>query len=274
MNFSSSGFGQITPAVKNILIVNFLVWVASLVLQQSMGFDLNDKFGLHYFMSERFSPIQLLTYMFLHGSFSHIFFNMLAIFMFGRMIEQSWGTQRFLVYYFVTGIGAGLVHMATQYYDTMPFINAIDSYLSDPSTDRLNAILGKYGAVSFESQRLIHGFTMSYNDIVASDPKAAFAIAREFLEQYQTEYLNAHITVGASGAVFGVLLAFGMMFPNMYLMLLFPPIPIKAKYMVIGYGVIELFMGVANFSYDNVAHWAHLGGMLFGFFMIKYWQKH
>jgi membrane associated rhomboid family serine protease len=116
-------------------------------------------------------------------------------------------------------------------------------------------------------------FAALYNQLVNTDPDRAMALSKEFLFQYRGSYLNSFVTVGASGAVFGILLAFGMLFPNTQLMLLFPPIPIKAKYFVILYGVIELFMGVAQFSMDNVAHWAHLGGMLFGFILIKYWKR-
>lgn len=274
MSFSTSGFGQITPAVKNLIIINVLAWLATAVLKSQMGINLNDSLGLHCFMSGKFSPIQLLTYMFLHGGFSHLFFNMFAVFMFGRIIEQTWGTSRFVVYYFVTGIGAGLINMLAQYYDILPMIQSIDLCMSEPTTANLDALIGKYGAVSFESQRLVSGFISSYNGLINSDPAAATSIAREFLVQYQEAYIDAHVTIGASGSVFGVLLAFGMLFPNMYLMLLIPPIPIKAKYFVIGYAVIELFMGVQNFAADNIAHWAHLGGMFFGFLLIKFWQKH
>ena len=122
-------------------------------------------------------------------------------------------------------------------------------------------------------QRNYQGFVTSYNSIYSIDPDKAIAISREFLYQWRIDFLNNHVTVGASGSVFGILLAFGMLFPNTQLMLLFPPIPIKAKWLVIIYGVMELFLGVANFSFDNVAHFAHLGGMLFGFFLIKYWQR-
>ena len=121
-------------------------------------------------------------------------------------------------------------------------------------------------------QRNYQGFVTSYNSIFSIDPDKAIAISKEFLFQWRIDFLNAHVTVGASGAVFGILLAFGMLFPNTQLMLLFPPIPIKAKWLVIIYGVMELFLGVANFS-PNVAHFAHLGGMLFGFILIKYWQR-
>jgi membrane associated rhomboid family serine protease len=116
-------------------------------------------------------------------------------------------------------------------------------------------------------------FVQSYNQLIDNNPDKAIALSKEYMVQYRNGYLNSFVTVGASGAVFGILLAFGMLFPNTQLMLLFPPIPIKAKYFVIIYGLVELFLGIRNFSMDNVAHWAHLGGMLFGFILIKYWKN-
>ena len=274
MNYRSSGFSGLTPVVKNLLIINVLVFFATYVLDSSLRISLNDLLGLRFFMADRFNPIQLVTYMFLHADLTHIFFNMFAVFMFGRILEQVWGGKRFLIFYLVTGIGAGLVHMVAQYFEVQPFIKAVDACMSQPNHESLVAFLDTYGKpYSFEAQRLLKGFIDSYNSLAVSDPTSALALSREFLPQFETEYLNAHITVGASGAVFGILLAFGMLFPNVELMLLFPPIPIKAKYFVFIYGAIELFMGVKNFAFDNVAHWAHLGGMLFGFFLIRYWKN-
>ncbi len=274
MNFRSSGFGGLTPVVKNLLVINVLVFFATYVLGSSMHISLNDLFGLRFFMADKFSPFQLITYMFLHADLSHIFFNMFAVFMFGRVLEQVWGGKRFLVFYLVTGIGAGLTHMVAQYFEVQPFIKAVDSCMSQSSHESLVAFLENYGKpYSFEAQRLLKGFIESYNQLAITNPEQALSLSREFLPQFEAEYLNAHVTVGASGAVFGILLAFGMLFPNVELMLLFPPIPIKAKYFVFIYGGIELFMGVKNFAFDNVAHWAHLGGMLFGFFLIRYWKN-
>jgi len=227
-------------------------------------------------MAEKFQPYQLISYMFLHAypSLTHIFFNMFALFMFGRMLEMVWGPKKFLIYYFATGIGAALIHLLTQYIEIVPVLKALNYYMNNATHENLQMFLdNNFQIRSLDMQRNYQGFVTSYNSIYSIDPDKAIAISREFLYQWRIDFLNNHVTVGASGSVFGILLAFGMLFPNTQLMLLFPPIPIKAKWLVIIYGVMELFLGVANFSFDNVAHFAHLGGMLFGFFLIKYWQR-
>jgi membrane associated rhomboid family serine protease len=274
MNFGSSFFGSLPPVVKNLLIINVLLYFATEVLQSQLGVNLRDLVGLHFFGAEKFNPAQLISYMFLHGDFYHVFFNMFAVFMFGRVLESVWGSKRFLTFYMVTGIGAGAIHLFTQYIDLLPFLNAVDYYMNNASHENLVNLLTQHlQPATYDMARNLQGFTQSYDQLVNSDPEGALRLSREFVHQFRIDYLNAHITIGASGAVFGILLAFGMLFPNTQLMLLFPPIPIKAKYFVMIYGVMELFMGVANFSLDNVAHWAHLGGMLFGFFLIRYWKK-
>ncbi len=252
MNYGSSPFGGLTPVVKNLIIINVLFFLASIVFQSSMGVRIEDYLGLHVPMAEKFRSYQLVTYMFLHAypSFSHIFFNMFALFMFGRMLEMVWGPRKFLIYYFATGIGAALIHLITQYYEIAPVLKEISTAMNNPTYENLKVF-----------------FNLEPNQTPSAE------VARESLMRFRTYFLNNHVTVGASGSVFGILLAYGMLFPNTQLMLLFPPIPIKAKYIVIIYGVIELFMGVAKFSFDNVAHFAHLGGMLFGFILIKYWQR-
>lgn len=271
MSFSSPY--QLTPAVKNLIIINLLVYTADYVLGNNLHIDIDRYFGLHYFLSEQFGFWQFVTFAFLHGSFSHLFFNMFAVFMFGRIVEQTWGAKKFLVYYFVTAIGSGLIQQIAFYFDTNAMVNAIDAYLSDPTSQSLQALISSYGPFSNESNQLLHEFINTYNNLVNTDMNAAVAASRKFVVEYQQLYFNAHTVIGASGAVFGILLAFGMLFPNMRVMLLIPPIPLKAKYLVIGYGVLELFGGIANSSTDNVAHWAHLGGMLFGFLLIKHWNE-
>lgn len=215
---------QMPPVTQNLIIINALCWLASLVLSR-FKVDLIDLAGLHFPGTHSFHWFQPITYMFLHDthSFAHIFFNMFAVFMFGRSIEATWGPRRYLIFYLVSGIGAALVQEAVWYF-------------------QIQAVAANYG--------------FSVMQMVAMNPSA-----------------NQLITVGASGAVFGVLLAFGMLFPDVPLYVMFVPIPIKAKYFVIFYGLVELFMGVANFRGDNVAHFAHLGGMLFGLLMILYWRK-
>ena len=215
MNTYRNNLGALPTVTKNLLIINVIIWLAQFVLFRRTDFDLTQQFGLHFPASDNFRFYQLVTYMFLHDpySFSHVFFNMFAVFMFGRTLEQVWGPKRFLTYYMVTGIGAGLVQILVMYI-------------------RISAEL----------------------------PPELFSMVNS-------------ITIGASGSVFGILLAFGMLFPNAQLFIIPFPFPIKAKWFVIGYGLLELIFGVANRTGDNVAHFAHLGGMMFGIFMILYWRK-
>jgi membrane associated rhomboid family serine protease len=210
---------------KNLLIVNFLAFVATWVLGRS-GIDLNSMLGLHFFMANDFQIYQLVTYMFLHGGFTHIFFNMFALWMFGAVVERVWGPKKFLFYYISCGIGAGLVQEIAQY------INYV-----------------ALGLDTFERVNL--GGTLMMT----------------------ADYLNLWTTIGASGAVYAILLAFGMIFPNERLFIIPFPFPIKAKWLVVGYIAIELFSALSGPG-DGVAHTAHLGGMLFGFIMIRYWKKH
>ena len=209
---------------KNLLIINVLCFFGAFVAEERFGLDLNDILGLHFFMASDFKLFQLITYMFMHADMYHIFFNMFAVWMFGRTLEMVLGSKRFLIYYMVCGIGAGLVQEVVQYAEyamTLSHYSGVDTGLS----------------------------------VI---PMA--------------EYLNMMTTVGASGAVYGILLAFGMLFPNTQ-MFVFPiPFPIKAKFFVIGYAMIELLSGLGA-SNDGIAHFAHLGGMIFGFFLILYWRK-
>ena len=227
MNQNGGGFlDQIPVVTKNLIIINFLFWVASLALPR-VGIDLTALLGLHFPLAPDFNIIQLVSYMFMHAGFSHIFFNMFAVYMFGRVLENVWGPKRFLIFYMVTGTGAGIIQELTWLYDFRDVISA--------PQEMINIGGGR----------------------ILTKP----------------EFYDLFVTVGASGAVFGILLAFGMLFPNVPLYLMFIPIPIKAKYFVIFYGLAELTMGVANFSGDSVAHFAHLGGMLFGYVLIKYWKN-
>lgn len=210
---------------KNLLIINVLVFLAVYVLR-GYGIDLDNLLGLHFFMASDFNPYQLITYMFVHSGFEHLFFNMFAVWMFGRILEHVWGSQRFLFYYVACGIGAGLCQEVVQYIEYATQLSA-------------------YQGVTFESGVVI--------------PMA--------------EYLNMMNTVGASGAVYAILLGYGMLFPNEH-MFVFPiPMPIRAKYFVIGYAAIELLLGLSNRAGDQIAHFAHLGGMLFGLILIIYWKK-
>jgi len=243
MNNNSSGFFNSIPTVtKNLIIINAIFWIASLVLPR-VDIDLVDLLALYYPAAQNFNPIQLVSYMFMHDthSIAHLFFNMFAVYMFGRILEQVWGAKRFLIYYMVTGVGAGLINIVVAFMR----IKSVEKGLSPEIIDQV-----------YREGWQVLSEGMNYTGLAG-----------------QLNLLINIPTVGASGAVFGILLAFGIMFPNIPLYIMFVPVPIKAKYFVIGYGLIELFLGFADFRGDNVAHFAHLGGMLFGYFLIRYWKK-
>lgn len=213
---------SLPPITRNLLIANVMCYLLQL-LAGSLRIDLTDLLGLHFVLADDFRVWQLISYMFLHGSLTHLFFNMFSLWMFGGLIERTLGAKRFLTYWMVCGIGAGVcqeIWQTGQY-----FVEGLNNY---PMVNTGTAIIP------------------------------------------MGDYLNLWTTIGASGACYGVLLAFGMLFPNERIMLLLPPIPMKAKYFVAGYAAIELISAYA--SNDNVAHFAHLGGMLFGWLLLRYWR--
>lgn len=227
-----------TPAVtKNLIIINALCFFAAIVAGK-YGIDLNDVLGLHYFESEKFKLYQLFTYMFMHSGFEHIFFNMFAVWMFGRVLETVWGPQRFLFFYILCGMGAGIVQEVVQYFQFIPYFADI-TQLSTLAPNEMVNINGDMYTVAQWLNRYMRVIDVS--------------------------------TVGASGAVYAVLMAFGMLFPNQPMYIIPFPMPIKAKWMITGYILIELYLGLTG--NDGIAHFAHLGGMIFGFFLIMYWKK-
>lgn len=221
-------FANIPTVTKNLLIINVLAFLATLVLAP-LGVDLKQMGGLYFFLASNFHLFQFVTYQFLHGNFTHLFFNMFALWMFGCVIEREWGAKKFLIYYIACGIFAGVCQELVQF--------------------------------------------VSYYFIVASQVSGASVIDVFNSLSDNAVYLNHSLTIGASGAVYAILLAFGMTFPNERIFIFPLPIPIKAKWFVLFYIVAELFS--AMFSYgDGVAHMAHVGGMLSGFLLIRYWRNH
>lgn len=213
------------PITKNLLLINIVVYLATSILQMR-GFDLTNYGGLHFFLASDFQIYQLVTYMFLHANFWHIFSNMFGLWMFGVVIENVWGSKKFLFYYISTGVGAGVVQEIVQF---------AKFYFTG---------MAAYNTVSVDGT------------IIAMDA-----------------YLNMWTTIGASGAIYAILLAFGMSFPNERIFIFPIPIPVKAKWFVIFYVVLELFLAHSSAG-DGVAHYAHLGGMFFGYLMIRYWNRH
>ena len=214
----NSILANMPPVVKNLIMANVIVYIITMI----SGNFMYEHFSLFYFKSPLFKPFQLVTHMFMHGGFAHILFNMYALFIFGSVLERVWGSQKFLFYYFVTGIGAALIHL---------------------------------GVMALQ----LRGYEAAFN---AGDMLARTGIQDILLTP----------TVGASGAIYGLLLAYGMLFPNNIMQLIFPPVALKAKWFVLIYGAIELMLGLSGRGGD-IAHFAHLGGMIFGSFLILYWKK-
>lgn len=241
MNGYGRGFFGMPPVVKNLIFINILMLLAYYAIGSLFDINLNRTLGLYFPLSEQFKPIQIVIHMFLHGGILHLFFNMFALYMFGQVLEQVWGPKRFLIYYFVCGLGAAFIHesvIAFQYYHLVQTL----------SPENLQLVINE-GTAYFNQGKVFTDPNMESLQILLNTP-----------------------TVGASGAIFGVLLAFGVLFPNTQLMLIIPPIPIKAKYIVMIYGGIELYLAITQPG-ANIAHAAHLGGMLFGYFLIRYWRK-
>lgn len=241
MNGYGRGFLSLPTVVKNLIMINVIMLLAYWIIGGTTGYNLNGLLGLYFPKSESFKPMQILTHMFMHAGFWHLFFNMYALFMFGQVLETVWGPKRFLIYYLVCGLGAALVHESV---------------------------------IAIEYNGLVKQLSPEQIQTVLNDGASLLARNRGFADptMQQLQILLNTPTVGASGAIFGVLLAFGILFPNTQLMLLLPPLPIKAKYFVLAYGGIELYLAFTEPG-SNIAHFAHLGGMLFGFILIMYWRK-
>lgn len=225
---------QLPPITKNILLINVLLFLASQAIPM-----LDEQLALYYFQSPHFQPWQLITHMFMHGSISHIFFNMFGVYMFGSVLERYWGGKKFILFYLISGLGALSLHEFIAWREVHSLIQQLPSQISQEAfSNTLTRVSPEY-----------------------------FTAAQSLINALNTPM------VGASGCLFGLLMAYGFMFPNSEMMLMFIPYPIKAKYFVIGYGAIELLMALSNRSGDHVAHFAHLGGMLIGYFILKYWQS-
>ncbi len=236
MNYERRGLFDLPPVVKVLLIINIAMYGLTMLMP-----DLGTKLAVYSFKSELFRPYQLITHMFMHGSFWHLFFNMFALYMFGKVLEEYWGQKRFFIYYFFTGLGAALLHLLVMQIE-------ISSLMSHMSPEHIS--------------------------LVMKDGAEAISQGKNFVDP-QMGNLNLMIntaTVGASGAIYGLLLAFGVLFPNVIIYVYFA-IPMKAKYLIMIFTAIELYLGFLNRSGDNVAHFAHLGGMLFGLIFILIWKK-
>lgn len=242
-NTSTGWWSQIPPVTRNIILINVLVWVVEMIAPR-FGNTIINTLGLHFWGGSKFNPIQLATYLFIHSNTTalHVLFNMFTLYMFGRAMEHVWGSRRFLIYYFVCGIGAGIlqevVWQITWHHE---FISSL-AHLNGTGYHTMDAYIS--------------------SGIASGDMECIDSIRA---------MKNSLMCVGASGAIFGILLGFAFVFPNIPMYLFFIPVPIKAKYMVGAYAVLEFFLGIAGTG-TTVAHFAHLGGMLFGLILLLIWR--
>ncbi len=231
--YRPGGFGFLPVVTKNIIIANVVLFLLTYLLQSTQGINLYHYLGLHYYLAEDFKPHQFVTYLFMHGDFRHLFFNMFGVFIFGQALEQVWGPKRYLTFYILTGFGAALAQYLIIHFEISDKLLQINEYINTP------------GVSVEEKSQLI---------------------------DFKYHLLNNNLIIGASGSLFGLLGAFGILFPNqvLYLYFLFP---IKVKWFVIIYGLIELISGLSNNPGDNVAHFAHLGGLFVGIIIVLIWRK-
>ena len=255
---------RLTPVVKNLLLITVGVFLVDYYLFPSA---LTNIFSFYNFASPRFEVYQLVTYMFLHGGWGHLFSNMFALAVFGPMLEDFWGSKRFLIFYLITGVGAGLFYAGINYYEVHQLKKEAVIYMAHPDPDRFVAFMSKHDPVEY---RLQYQFINVYSEYPSNE--SYIQKSKEMVNTVYQGSMNSPM-LGASGSIFGILMAFGMLFPNVVLMLLIPPIPIKAKYFVLIYGLMELYFVIQPRPGDNIAHFAHLGGMLFAFILIKMWGR-
>lgn len=250
----------LTPVVRALLIINVLVFFVT-------NENVIEQFGLHSFLSDLFNPIQLLTHMFLHGGFNHIFSNMIGLAVFGPMLERYWGPRRFTFFYFFCGLGAALLFSGVNYFEMRDVYEAVRDYRANPTPDGFIGFIDRHAPSLYDQ---IASFAEQFNQQPTSEQLVNGSL--QIVNRLYIDQIDQPM-VGASGAIFGVIMGFGLLFPNTELFLLFLPIPIKAKYLVIFYGAYELYTGVYQAQADNVAHFAHIGGMLFAFILVKYWNS-
>ena len=238
-NFRSPGAQSLPPVVKNIIIINVLMVLLQMALAQR-GVNLADYLGLHYFTSPKFHWWQLFTHMFMHGEYNdigltitHIFFNMYGVYMFGVILEQIWGPQRFLIFYLICGLGAAFCQIGVYAFEFMPLHADFLAYQQHPGYNEFIQFLQKHHLTGNIRQEFLTQWSL-----VKDDPEFAF----------------------------------GYLFPNTPLMIMFIPVPIKAKWLIGGYALVELFMGFGQFKGDDVAHFAHIGGMIFAFILLRMWK--
>ncbi len=265
---------QILPTIiKNLLIINVLVFVARQTIQTDSYTPMDDLLALHTWQSPLFKPWQFVTHLFMHGSIEHIFFNMFALWMFGSVLENLWGPKRFLTFYIVCGLGAALMHMTVLYFESKSLLDGYNTLLSNFNSGTFENFFVKEHVADYLKGTSDYDSVMNLVNQYRIDPHNIY-LANQALSKTQ-QFVSSRIdepTLGASGAIFGCLAAFGYLFPNTYIYIYFF-LPLKAKWFVLIYAGFELVMALQNSAGDNVAHVAHLGGALFGLALVYFWNK-
>lgn len=274
--FRPGGFQVLPLVIKNLLIINGLVYLAQMAMQtQGYETEMMNLFALHHFQSPLFNPYQLISHLFMHSTqnFAHLLFNMFALWMFGSVLENHWGPKRFLIFYVVSGIGAAVIHLSFLAYGHGQFMHDVDIFYQNATAENFmsfynNQVQSNFAGTQYSREaRLLANAWLENPELTYEYKRAADQFVRMAIQSR-----DAEPTVGASGAVFGCLAAFGYLFPNSYIYLYFF-LPIKVKWFVLGYAAVELVLAIQNSAGDNVAHWAHLGGALVGFLLVLYWNK-
>lgn len=256
-------FRNLTPVVKNLLLITIGIYLITAFLMP----QLKGIFALYYIHSSRFMPTQFLTYMFMHADGWHLFSNMFGLFIFGPLLEQFLGPKKVLTLWMVCGVGSGLLYSGYTAYKMHQLDNQIEAFYDNPSPDAFSNFVR-------DNKQFFKPGVYDFIDDYSRNPEDKSMIQRAKDNIMQIRNLQANIPmVGASGALFGVLIAFGMLFPNTQLFLLFPPMPVKAKYLVLFYGLYTIYAVINNNPMDNVAHFAHLSGLLIGGILVYYWKK-
>lgn len=264
-HYQPNRFETFPPVVKNLILLNGIMFLITELSAWLFGINLNQILGLHNIESPYFKPYQLVTHFFMHGGLLHIALNMLSLWMFGAVIENFWGGKRFLVYYLITGLGAAYIHLLFSGWEYHSMESAAALFADNPTVEGLMEFSHRFSNPNLDPYFKEMIQVWDHSSPIGIEGKAVELV------QAVVEAKRDLPMVGASGAVFGVLLAFGMMFPNQIVFFLLFPMP--AKYLVLLYGAMELYNGIMNDPTSNVAHFAHLGGMLFGFLLIKSWQR-
>lgn len=254
---------NITPTVRILLLVN----VGVFFLTSSLGAATVDRFALHSVLSDQFSPIQIITHLFMHAGFGHLFSNMLGLIIFGPLLEQFWGPRRFFTFYLLTGLGAAALYLGVNYYETAALVDGFNVYRANPTNGEFLGFINQHAPSIYDP---LEPFIQKFDE--APTNPAYIEQGVRYIAGYVGEQVNTPM-VGASGAIFGIIMAFGLLFPNTELFMLFIPFPIKAKYLVGAYAIWEVYSGIYRAQSDNVAHFAHIGGMLFAYIIIKYWES-